>query len=140
MDRLLSVASALALAAPLAVQAGDVTHMESPELCVLYGVTLITGQPSYSASQSEIVAELERRVESCAPADVYMAAARERVRRLEAADEIVRQAESRDSLRREERNARIRAAGRAWLQLQEQNRPKTTRCTTFADTMTCTEN
>lgn len=128
----------LLAALPFAVQAGDLVPMESPELCVLYSMTLITGQPTYSATQPEIVAELGRRGESCAPADVYMAAATERVRRLEAADEIQRQGEATADLRREERNARIRAAGRAWLQMQEQNRPQVTQCKTFAGTMTCT--
>lgn len=138
MGRLLVLT--LALVSPFAVQANDLTPMASPELCVLYGMTLITGQPTYSASQAEIVAEMGLRKESCTPSDVYMAAATERVRRLEAAQEIQRQGEATAEMRREDRNARIRAAGRAFLQMQEQSRPKTTRCTTFGNTVTCTGN
>jgi hypothetical protein len=102
-----------ALIQPAVAQAAnaDLTTFKNSELCVSYYMTLITGAATYEASQDELTAEIERRGEGCVPVEVYMAAATERVRRLDAISMQAQQAEQQaaidDDLERRERQERM---------------------------------
>jgi hypothetical protein len=121
-----------ALAGP--ALATNYSQTSSSELCVVYAVALIRGNEQNPA----LVSELRGRGETCAPSETYIQAAEARIRMLEYQahrQEVGRlNAEARTQA---ERDQRIRAAGQAYLMLQQQRdaerkanvqRMTTTRC------------
>ena len=74
--------------APLVGHAADIGSLPSEELCVLFNLTLATGQPTYAGSQDQIKEALTARQEKCEPKELYMQAALQRARNLQAKAEM----------------------------------------------------
>jgi hypothetical protein len=75
----------LLLFCPLSAAQGQaIDSLPVEELCVLHSLTLATGEPSYAGSQQQIKEELGRRSEACEPRDLYMQAALQRAKNLQA--------------------------------------------------------
>lgn len=120
------------------------------ELCVRKVTALITSQPVFGQSESDISAELQRRGEACADANFYIQVAEQRIAESERAASATAQAiDQQHYADAQRRDARIRAMGRAYLLLQQQqreraqqNQPRTTvtHCTDGWTGVTCTTN
>lgn len=138
----------LVLAAP--AMASD---LPNAELCVLHDMTLITGASVAGHDEQALSAELRKRGEACSDPS-YMQAATQRVQNLQTqAEALARLQQEHDALQAqldqqqaEARAARIRAAGRAYLEMQSSRpvvQPPHPTITTCRDTtvgMQCTTN
>ncbi len=127
------------LAAP--AHAEDLASKRNDELCVSLAMSMIQGD---RAAKDELQPVLVQRGESCAPSDMYIKIAESRLRLQQAGQNQAALDEVAEQQRRSDRDARIRAAGQAWLIHQAQqdaqrraNFPKTTTCRSFANTTTC---
>lgn len=135
----------LLLAGP--AMAGDPSTFSHDELCIWRAAALIDPSTPPAGTAGAMAAELSKRGETCDdPSYVQIAEARLQAAERYASEQAHAQAaQSQDE--REERNARIRAAGRAYLLLQEQqreraqqNRPVTTTCHQLGSSVQCTTN
>lgn len=138
--KLLSVGVMLALAPGFALAEG-LASQPNDEVCIALAVAMIRGD---QAVKDEAKPLLEERNETCAPAEMYLKIAEARLQFLNAQQQGQANAALEEQQRKSDRDARIRAAGQAWLIYQAQqdairrnNAPKTTTCRTFAGTTTC---
>lgn len=133
--------------------AQSVSSISSQELCVLRAVSLITGEPTYAGPIERVSGELAVRKEACEPAQMYMAAAAERVRNKALQDELIEQKEREYAQQFQQPRPppertwadRIRDASNAYLRMQQEqrdrawaNRPVTTDCVPTAVGVSCT--
>lgn len=109
---------AVALLASAPVMAQDLTAFSHDELCIWRAASLI--DPAAVPQIDAITAEIARRGDDCSDPG-YIQIAEARLRRVDAVVAAQAQAESD---RHKERAARIRAAGRAYLELQDQQRQR----------------
>lgn len=135
------IAIALLLLSPFAGMAQDLKSQPNDELCIALAVAMIRGDQTTKDSVTPL---LEERKEACAPSDMYLKIAEARLQFMKANQAQVAQDAATEQQRKADRDARIRSAGQAWLIYQAQqdaqrraNFPKTTTCSTFANTTTC---
>lgn len=126
---------------PGTVFAQGLRAQPNDELCIALAVAMIRGD---QAVKDEAKPILEQRNETCAPSDMYLKIAEARLQFLAAQQQGASNAAMEEQQRQSDRDARIRAAGQAWLIYQSQqdairrnNAPKTTTCRTFGGTTTC---
>ena len=134
-----ALVAALLLAGQVAAQ--NLSSQPNDELCIRMAVEMIRGD---QAAKDALRPMLEQRGETCAPPDMYLKIAEARLQFLQAQQTQAVNDAGLEEQRREDRAARIRAAGQAWLIYQGQqdaqrrsNTPSTTTCNTFAGTTTC---
>ena len=130
---------ALALLYAASANAADgIQAVPNDELCIAMAVGMITGSQEVKDS---VRPELERRLETCAPADMYIKIAEARIgfMQAKAATPQPPAPEPRPSMRK-----RIGQAADAYLELQRQQQqrqtrpvPTTTTCNSFEGMTTC---
>lgn len=127
----------------------DLDSLPSEEVCVLFSLTLATGQSTYAGSQAELKDALTARGEKCEPKEVYMQAALQRAQNLQAkatADAIVaadnaRAAQMQSMYDQQQADQARRDRSRALMELSDKllNPPRatTTNCQSTLLGMTC---
>lgn len=98
---------AVALFPTVAMAGSDLSTVKSPELCVQFAMNLAKPNSTYPVTQDELMEELVKRGERCAPNDLYSFAAGERLRQLDTIEKDALAEAEIDEIRRQERKSRF---------------------------------